>query len=178
MTKRRPLRDLDPTIKAELDRLLTDGKHTIRQVTQHLQQLGASVSKSAVHRYSVDFEHAAESVRYAREMAVALGKEVGASLNSDTGRVTIELLHGQLLKLIVQLSREDSVDPEAMLRLARSIHELEISTKLNTDTVFKVRAQALKDAANAAEEAATAEGLSNSTIDAIKARILGVKDAA
>jgi hypothetical protein len=135
------------------------------------------VSKSAVGRYSVDFEHAAESVRYAREMAVALGKEVGASLNTDTGRVTIELLHGQLLKLIVQLSRDDSVDPEAMLQLSRSIYQLEKSTEVNTSTVFKIREQALKDAANAAEEAATSEGLSSATISAIKSRILGVKES-
>lgn len=177
MPKRRPLQDLDPALKAVLDRLLTDGKCTLLQITDHLKQLGGEVSKSAVHRYSVDFESAAENVRYAREMAVSLGKEVGASLNTDTGRVTIELLHGMLLKLIVQLSREESVDPDAMLQLSRSIYQLEKSTSVNADTVFKVREQAFKEAAKVAGDVAVSEGLSPKTIENIKARILGLKDS-
>lgn len=176
MAKRRPLRGLDPAIKAELDRLLTDDRHTIRDVTAHLRKLGAEVSKSAVGRYSQEFNKAAENIRYAREMASALGQELGDSLNTDTGRVSIEMIHGLLLKLIVQFTSDGSADPDVLLKLSRSIRDLESSSKLNTETTLRIRDRALRDAAKAAEDVAVSEGLSTTTIDAIKTRILGIKE--
>src|SRR5437868_2725981 len=63
MPKKSHLRTLAPELRDELDRLLRDGRHTIRQVTDHLRALGVQTSKSSVHEYSQEFERVMEDVR-------------------------------------------------------------------------------------------------------------------
>src|SRR5437868_4546050 len=76
MPKKSHLRTLAPELRDELDRLLRDGRHTIRQVTDHLRALGVQTSKSSVHEYSQEFERVMEDVRRTREFARAVGAEL------------------------------------------------------------------------------------------------------
>ena len=177
MGKRRPLRELDPAIKAELDRLLADDRHTIREVTGHLRKLGADVSKSAVGRYSQYFEHVTADMRLTREMANAIGKEL-ADTPDDAGRMVIESLQALLLRARLQVGSESELDPKHVAMMCGAARDLQSALKLNIESSTKVRERAIAEAATAAESAAVAEGLSVSTIEAIKSRILGVKENA
>lgn len=176
MGKKRPssITKLPPELRAELDRLLADGKLTLRDVTEHMRKLGGEVSKSAVHRYSQDFEQVAADIRMAREMAQAIGRELEA-VEGDSGRMVIESLQALLLRTRMQVATAGDIDPGDLAHLTRSAKDLQSALKLNVDVEIKVRDRALKDAAKAAEEVATSEGLSSGTIEAIKARILGVR---
>lgn len=172
-SKRSSIRQLPEELRREVDRLLADGKYTIRQVTDHVRAMGADVSKSAVHRYSQDLEDVARDIRYAREMASAIGKELGAG-GGDAGRMVIESMQALLLRARMQLGAEAELDPKAVGSLAAAARDLAIAFKSNVDTELKVRQQAAKDAAKAFSEAATERGLSSETVGAIKERILGI----
>lgn len=172
---RSSIRRLDPELRAELDRLLSDGRHTIRDITAHLRELGAEVSKSAVHRYSQDFERVAKDIRLAREMAVAIGRELAAVPDGDSGRLVIESLQTLILRARMQLAEDDGdLDIKELSHLSRAAKDLQAALKSNVETELKIRSRAAQDAAEAAEEAARSEGLTEGTIDLIRAKILGI----
>lgn len=174
MGKRSSIRQLPTELRAELDALLADGRFTIRDITDKLRELGADVSKSAVHRYSQDFERVAKDIRLAREMAIAIGRELEAVPDGDSGRLVIESLQALLLRARMQLADGDELDVQELSFLARAAKDLASALKSNVDTEIKIRSKAVRDAADAAEEVAKAEGLSAGTIDAIRAQILGI----
>jgi hypothetical protein len=171
---RSSIRQLPDELRKEVDRLLADGRHTIRDVTQHLRSLGADVSKSAVHRYSQDFEQVAADIRLTREMAVAIGRELSDVPEGDSGRLVIESLQALLLRARKQLADTDTLDVPHLAALSRAAKDLQTALKSSVDTEIKVRERAARDAAKAAEEVATEQGLSAPTVEAIKARILGI----
>lgn len=174
--KRRPssITKLPPELRAELDRLLADGKYTLQAVTDHLRQLGANVSWSGVQRYSADFERMAQDMRLTREMARAIGQELDA-VEGDAGRLVIESLQALLLRTRMQVAKGEEIDPAELAQLTRAARDLQSALKLNVDTEIKVRERALREAAEAAEDVGKSEGLTGATIDAIKAKILGIR---
>lgn len=176
MSRRRPLANLDPALKEVLDRLLTEGRFTIREITTHLNKLGASISRSAVGRYSQHFERVAADIRATREMALAIGRELEAVPDGDSGRMVIESLQALLLRARIELGQNDEVDPSDLARLTRSAKDLQQALRTNIESEIRVRDRALKDAAAAVEEVATQEGLTAATVEAIRARILGIKE--
>lgn len=173
---RSSIRRLPPELRAELDRLLADGRHTIRDVAAHLRELGADVSKSAVHRYSQDFERVAKDIRLAREMAVAIGRELEAVPDGDSGRLVIESLQTLILRARMQLadSEQGDLDIKELSHLSRAAKDLQAALKSNVEVELKIRTRAAQDAAEAAEEVGRAEGLTEGTIDQIRAKILGI----
>lgn len=165
---------LPPELRAEIDRLLADGRFTIREVTAHLQELGADVSKSAVHRYSQEFEKVAADIRLAREMAVAIGRELETMPEGDAGRLAIESLQALLLRARMQVATADELNVKEIAELSRAAKDLSTALKSNVDVELKIRTRAAKEAAEAAGEAAKAAGLTADTVDAIKASVLGI----
>lgn len=176
MSRRRPLADLDPGIREELNRLLLDGRHTIRQVTDHLRKLGVDASKSAVGRYSIRFEEEAKDARMVRELALAVGKEVEDIADGGTVRMLVESLQALVLYAKKQMTDEQQFDARSIADLAKALKDLQLATKASVETRARLRKEFADEAAKAAEAVATAQGISATTIDAIKARILGLKE--
>lgn len=178
MPRRSSIRKLPDELRREVDRLLADGRHTIKEVTAHLRTLGADVSKSAVHRYSQDFERVASDIRIAREMAVAIGRELEAVPDGDSGRLAIESLQALLLRARMQLAEEEDLDMGQLAQLSKAAKDLQTALKSSVDTELKVRERTAREAAAAASKVATSEGISADTVERIKASILGVTRAA
>lgn len=174
MARRSSIRKLPPELRAEIDRLLTDGRHTLREITDHLRSMGAEVSKSAVHRYSQEFEDVAKDIRIAREMAQAIGRELEDATEGDAGRLGIESLQALLFRARAQIASSGEIEIGDFEKLARAAKDLQAAWKSNVDTELKVRERAARDAAKVAEEAAVESGLSAPTVELIKARILGI----
>jgi hypothetical protein len=174
---RSSIRRLPAALRAELDRLLSDGRFTLRDVTAHMRSLGAKVSKSAVHRYSQDFERVAKDIRLAREMAVAIGRELEAVPDGDAGRLAIESLQALLLRARMQLAEGDELDIQELSHLSRAAKDLQTALKSNVETELKIRTRAAQEAARAAEKVARSEGLSADTVSAIQQAILGITRA-
>jgi len=185
MARKSTVKTLPAQIRAEVDRLLADGRYTLDDVVTHLRKLGADVSRSALGRYSQEFEEVAAKMRESRELASAFAKELGEIPNNDMGRTLVELLHTLVFRVLKQRTREAEDKPiKAMdlMLLGKAIKESVGSTKLSAELEMKIRdrvaTETAKKAAGAAEDAAREQGLSAETVEAIKARILGIRKPA
>lgn len=180
MPPKSKIKALPAPIRKELDRLLAGGAHTLDQIVAHLQKLGAPVSRSAVGRYSQEFEEVAAHIRESREIASAFARELGEVPEGDMGRVLIEIVHRLVFKAgVAKLRDGDAIDAIDAARLAKAIKDLAAGSKIGLDTEIKIREQARKEAlekaAEAAQGAADQAGLTPEQWGLIRAQILGVE---
>lgn len=138
-----------------------------------MRQLGASVSESAVYRYNLRMQEVAKDIRLTREMAAAVGRELG-EVPDGTGRMVVESLQTLLLRSRMQLSSTEKIDERQLLRLSSAARNLASAWKSHTDTEAKIRDRVLREAAKVAEKTAKEKGLTRETVDLIMRNILGI----
>lgn len=174
MAPRSNIRKLPDELRHELDRLLSDGKFTIVQITDHMRTLGAEVSKSSVHRYSQDFERMTEDIRLTREMARAVGRELKDDIDGNATQMLVESMHALLLKARMQLADSGDIDAKSVSDLAKAVKDLQVASKSNVEMRWKLREQVAREAAQAVDDVVQKQGLSAETVETIKERILGI----
>jgi hypothetical protein len=174
MAHRSTIKKLPDSLRNEIDALLRDGKHTISEITEHLRRLGASVSRSAVGRYSQDFERIAQEIRETREMARAIGREISDDVDGNATQMLVESIHALLLRARMQLADSGDIDAKSVSDLAKAVKDLQTASKSSVEMRLRLRDQVVKEAASVAEEVGTKQGLSAETVQAIKERILGI----
>ena len=131
---------------------MADGRYTLDQVVAHVRTLGAVVSRSAVGRYSQQFEEVAAKMRESREISAAFARELGELPEGDTGLILVEIMRNLVFKLALSANeKEDDCDIKDVMRLAKAIKDLSQSSKLSVETEAKIREQARQEMA---EEAA------------------------
>lgn len=170
MARKSTIKKLDPELRTEIDRLLTDGRFTIQEVTDHIRKLGADVSRSAVYRYSVTYESLARDIRQAREVAKAISLDL-ADVTGDTGRLVIDSLQALLLRARTELADDEKLDTREVARLAQATRDLQTAFKSTVDTEVTIRKKVAKEVARKAESL----GLSQNTLAAIRHQILGIR---
>ncbi len=181
--------ELPAELRAELDAQIADGRKTVDELKQWLDAQGHDdISRSGVHRYVLSREEVIAKIRQSREMAQAIGLQLGpddgeGSRNAQLLEMLHVLLHGGMMRLIA--------DPEAEVtsldlgRLAGALRAANASQKIDVDRrINAAKLQAAREAAKeTAEKAAVAAvaaasggkgGVSRQTIDAIKKAVLGV----
>ncbi len=182
MSRKPSIAKLDPALKAELDTLLRDGRHTIAEITAHLRSLGAPVSKSAVGRYHQKFDQIGKRMRESRELAAVWAEKIGKEPQGDIGRVVMEMLHTLAFDVTLDLTETDPetgipkalVSPGAIGALALAMQRLESSKKTSFERELKARKVALEEAAKVVEKIAAKGGMKAATREEIKRGILGI----
>lgn len=182
MTRKSSITQLDPAIREELDKLLREDRFTIREVVQHLQTLGADVSRSAVGRYHKQFDQIGKRMRESREIAAVWAQKIGNEPQGDIGRVVMEMLRTLAFDVTLELTKDDEktgeakalLDPGAIGALALAMQRLESATKTSFERELKARKAALEDAAKVVEKIAAKGGMTAKTREEIKNGILGI----
>ena len=139
MPRKSTVKALAPEIRKELDRILGDGRHTLDEVVAHLRQLGAAVSRSAVGRYSQEFEQMLSDIRLTREMAAAVGRELSDLADGDATEMLVESLQALLLKVRKQLVDGEQIRPKDVADLARAVKDLAGALRIKADLISKLR---------------------------------------
>lgn len=178
MGRKSTLRRLPPEIQTEINRILSEGRLTLDELLEHLRSIGVEgVSRSALGRQKQKIDKMAANLRQSREMAEALIREVGPSAaEGEHGRLLVSSLRGMMLNYLAQ-AEEGDADPKSFMALARSLKDMAQANRLDQDFEAKVRERIQKETVKAVEDSAREAGLSAETVEAIKSRILGVKDA-
>lgn len=172
MGRKSSIRKLDPELRKELDRLLMDDRLTQAQIVEHMRSLGASVSESAVYRYNLKFQDLTRDMRIAREMAVAVGRELDAMPEgADLGRVVVESFQSLLLQARMQFVSGEKLDDRVLGRLAAAAKDLNSAWKMSVDSEIRIKERAAKKAAVALGEAGRKRGLTAETVDFLRAAI-------
>lgn len=187
MPRKSSVRRLPPELREQLGTLLDQGR-TLDEITAHLNQLGADVSRSALGRYKQHLDKVGEKLRRSREVAEALIQKLGTAPESKALRLNVELMHGVLMDLALKINEEGedgegegvvTLEPMGAMLLSKALDHLSRASKTDADLVGKIREQAEAAARKAASEtavtAARKGGLSAESAEAIRREILGLK---
>ena len=180
MGRKSSLRRLPPEILQEVNRLLSEGRFTLAEILEHLRGMGVeTVSRSALGRQKQKIDRIAAKLRQSREMTETLVKEIGPSVvEGQQGRLLVQTLRDLVFDhLAARVEEGDVDDPKALMALARTLKDMAQANRLDRDFETKVRERVQKETVKAVEDSAREAGLSAETVEAIKGRILGIKDA-
>lgn len=174
---RRPssIEKLPDDLRKEINRLLRERRMTLVQITEYVRTAGGAVSKSGVHRYAQELDKVSEAVDLGVEIAKRLGRDL------DDGETSARFSEGAALGLetiiirgVMQMQQGDEVDTKALHDVANSYRAVASGRKSNLDTEYKIRDRYLKKAAAAAETVGRKHGITQATVDEIRASILGI----
>lgn len=148
MARKSTIKRLPPQLRKELDRLLTSGQYTLDQVVAHLRTMGADVSRSAVGRYSQEFEEVAKHLRESREIAAGFARELGELPEGDMGQVLVELVRSVVFRVAMrQTDKAEDIAPIELARLAKAVKDLASGAKTSVDMEVKIKEQARREMA-------------------------------
>jgi hypothetical protein len=181
-TKRKPVRpstitQLDPSIKDAVDTAVREGRATIDEIVKLITELGGDASRSAVGRYVKNARERMEDYRQATQMAAVWVDKLGSEPEGDVGRMLLEMLRVVAFKTIGDI---DQAGPEDLMLLAKAMKDISGADKIIVDREINLRkliaARASEVAASVVKTVKKA-GLSDDTINVIRAEILGIPDA-
>jgi hypothetical protein len=171
------IKRLPPEVQETIGRLRDQGR-TLDEILGHLRQLEVDVSRSALGRHVKQLDAIGEELRRSRTIAEAMVARFGDAPESRTARLNIELAHTLLLKLMVSEDGEPvKLDAKEAMFVSSAISSLTTAAKKDADGILQARREEAKKAAAAAESAAKDAGLSDTVVDEIKRRILGLQAA-
>lgn len=171
MPRRNTVRRLPPEIRDRIGELLDQGR-TLDEILAHLAELGASVSRSALGRYKQHIDKVSERIRRSREVAEAAVRTLGGEPESKTTRLNIELLHGILHDMFMQIpvsgeegqpaaegekakgKDAEGLNPMGAMLLAKALDHLAKAKKSDADLIAKLREQAKAEAERKLDQAA------------------------
>jgi Protein of unknown function (DUF3486) len=174
------IKKLPPDLKAELDRMLTEGTmHSCRQLSKWLGDNGFQISHAAIHKYGQKFERRLQAIKIATEQARIVCEE----FKEDDSKMQTALLRLVQMQLFNVLSvshgegsagtgEEEPVAPVNLGALARSVSGL-----VRAETEHRKWAEHARAGVAEAEkrvEEARAKGLSKDAADQIKAVLLEI----
>jgi len=173
---------IDPETLAELDRRLVSRRCAVMEVVEQMRSEGFDIrlSKSAAYRRTKRMDEIAKELRSKREVADAIARNLTDAPERDVSQVVVEQTHAMLFDIMSADVEDLDADERIKLavRVSQAISNLAMASKHHADTVLKIRSQAAKEAAKAAESTMREAGISDETVEAVRRRILGIKEAA
>jgi hypothetical protein len=176
-------------IREEIHRLLDTGQ-TLDAIVGHLRGLGVNeVSRSALGRYKKNFDAVVERVRRSREIADVLVRQFGHEDESKAMRANIEMMHGIVSDMLMQVGDGENEDgegrpvllePKAAHDLAKALDHLARAKKTDQEAIIRIREEATKEATQKAAEAVVTVGKQEGMSGDLRQKILtamGVKGA-
>lgn len=177
---------LPVSVRKRLDRALMDGQMTLDQLHAFIQDCCAgkvkAPSRSALGRYALTFNEAAQALRENREVTRAMVQELGAeSLEGEQGRLLVEIVRS----LVFRAMHTRAADPDAKfsadecLTIARTLKDLSQAMHLEQDFAKRIREEARKKALDEMKEkldTATASGGLDVAVAQEARRVLGFSD--
>lgn len=175
-------------IREEIGRLREAGR-TLDEILAALRALEApGISRSGLGRYVQKLDRMGERLRRSRQMAEALARQLGDQPGDQVARLNMEALHSFLADALLaadedgeqgDAARAAIQSPMGAKLFAEALERLSKAQRLNQDFVERLERQAAerarREAGAALEKAARAQGLSNATIERIKADLFGVR---
>lgn len=176
MARKSSITFLAPPIKAEVDRLIREGRFTIDDIVAHLRGLGVSrdeISRSAVGRYKQRAEKQMERWKEAQEIAATWAAKWEEDPNGDVAQLLAQMFRSIAYQTMGSMADSDEpVKPGDLMFLAKALKDVAHSDKLRADLELVIRKQIAKEAAAVVKEGARKAGLSDEAIAEIEARVL------
>lgn len=182
MPPRSSIARLPPEIRAELDRLIRERRHTIDEIVVHLRQLGGEVKRTAVGDYKKRMEASLARYREAQEVAGVFIPQLGINPDSQMGQLLAELLKTVAFRTLADMQqRDDGAEPMEIMLLSKALSELARAQKTDQEFREKVRAEYRRELEEKAKQAEAAvakvarrAGLTGEAAAEIRRHVLGI----
>lgn len=170
---------LPAEIREEIGQLRQAG-HSIDDILAKLRELNVEVSRSALGRHVQSLAAVGEKLQRSRDIALSLTARFGDQPDNKLARLNMELLHDVIFSAINATeedengeSRPVTFDPAQAKALAQAMQSLASAENIDAARQLKLKAEAKKEAAGAAERTMKDRGMSAETIDAVRRAVLG-----
>ncbi len=184
-TRGRPskVEQLPADIKATLDKLLRNGRHTQQDILEHINKLLPDgedpISRSGLNRYATRMESVGAKLRETREVANVWMARFGDEPGSDVLQLLVEMCQSALFNYLIKGEGEGSgdgelFDPGEMKEITLSIQRLAASAERNMKREREIRKAFAEQAADEAESIGREQGLTAEAVQTIKSKILGL----
>lgn len=130
-------------------------------------------SFKAFNRYSIKLAAMTQRFNQAREIAGSLAEKFDAGASDDLTIIASEAIKTLVFELLTSTG-EAGIDPKGAKALADALRAASQAQAVSTARRQKVEDEFAAKAAKAIDTAAKARGLTEDTVEAIKAQILGV----
>ncbi len=186
MAKPSTIDRLPEDILEQLQALLRDPRVTQLEATARINEIleaeghEGRVSKSAVNRYDLSMRQAGAKLQQSREIAKMWIGKLGAAPQGQVGNLVNEVLRTLAFELSLKLQDaelNEATIPDVISNLkalSLAAQRLEASATLNVKRESEIRKQALQQAAETVETEVKKAGLTSTTVEDIKRRILGI----
>ncbi|QPC44504.1 DUF3486 family protein [Kaustia mangrovi] len=131
------------------------------------------ISLSSFNRYAIRLAASARRLEETRAIASALTERLGPDQADDLTVMVAETIKTLVFEL---LEGDGDITPKGAMELARALQSAVSAQSVSTDRRRKVEADFAKKAEDAVDKVAEARGLTAETVEAIKAKILGVSE--
>ena len=174
---------LPQKLRAQLLEMLADPACTQARIVEAINAKAGKkvISASGMNRYAQKMRRFTEKNRQAREVAEAYLERCGADSRNKMGKVINEQIRLAAYDLMLEIDeiREDpEIDAAALtdilLKVSKSLREIEQAEKLNAERTEGIRKDALADAAEIVGREGAKAGLTEDAIGEIRKKILGV----
>jgi len=178
MAKPSKIDQLPKELKNLLNKLLKGGS-SIDDITKHLNEMGADVSRSGVGRHKQKIDKMRDRIKETNAITEALAENLGSDVTDNASRVTIELVRTLVMGLMT--SRSGEMDVKSLKLLTESVRNLETASKLSADRELKIKEEVKKEIAEKAKQIAKdvevkakSDGMSDDHVEFIKEKIFGM----
>ena len=177
---------LPAEIRELIGRLRGDGR-TIDEILGKLRELDVAVARSTLGEHIQRLDALGAQIQQSRAIAEALVSKFGDAPESRTARLNIELLHGQVMKLIAATGDPEKplvLDPRDVNFLADALHRLARAARDDVEREAKLREMIFKQvrergdktlAAVAAEAAANPKLSMKDVLARIRRDVYGIE---
>lgn len=173
---------LPPNIKTTLTAMLRDKQYSQAEILEEINGIisdsglddSMQLSKTGLNRFASRMERVGNRIRQAREVAEIWTKQLGEAPQSDIGKLLMEAVKTMAFDLTLSADDATAQDPKFLNQLALIANRIEQAQSISDDRERKVRKEVAQKAAETAEKVVAQAGLSKSTVDQLKAEILGI----
>ncbi len=171
VARKSSIAQLSKDIQSAVGKAIKDGRLTIDQIHDLVEQMGGEVSRSAVGRYVKKARDQMQMWQEAQGVAKVWADKIDEESDSD-----VHMLVSQMLR-VVGFQAVGAMDAETAAKdiadIAKALKDLATSDKLQADRILSIRREAAKEAAIAVEKAADEIGITPQAKKQIREIILG-----
>jgi hypothetical protein len=176
------IKKLPPDLKAELDRMFTEGTlHSCRQLSKWLGDNGFEISHAAIHKYGQKFERRLDAIRLATEQARIVCERFKDDDDEQMHGALMRMVQTRLFEVLGSANEREkgaaaegaTIAPVNITVLARSVSGLARAETEHRKWADRARA-GVAEAEKKVEEA-RAKGLSPDAADQIRAVLLEIE---
>jgi len=174
MARKSSIHDLDDVIISEVDKAITEGRATIDEIVELIQDMGGEASRSAVGRYRKNAVDQMRKWQEAREVSKTWIDRLEQDPSGDVGRLISEMLKTVAFQTVGTMVDGENVDADQIMLLAKALKDMAGADKLSSERINRIRKEVAAEAAKVVEEATAAAGMDVDQAKFWRAKVLGI----